>query len=272
MKLIHLTDTHITLEGEAIQGRDPHEHFAQAIAHINNHHADAEFAVITGDLTNWGEVEAYQRLKELLSALTMPQRLLIGNHDDRANFREVFKTVAHDDYGFIQYAEDTGIGRFLFLDTNEPGTHAGHYGPERIDWLTSELERAVGRPVYIFMHHPPMRVQSRPLDMIGLTDEALFRGALEGHRDHIRHIFFGHCHLPLAGSYLGIPFSSLRGTNHQSWVDFDEPELLTSASLPPAYGVVFIQQESVICHSIDFTYDGEIATATTHYDDWKKIA
>ena len=68
----------------------------------------------------------------------------------------------------------------------------------RIDWLTSELERAADRPIYIFMHHPPMRVHSRPLDMIGLMDEALFRGALEGHRDHIRHIFFGHCHLPLS--------------------------------------------------------------------------
>lgn len=272
MKLIHLTDIHITLKGEIIQGKDPYEHFAQAIAHINNHHADADLAVITGDLTNWGEIEAYRRLQDLLETLTVPERLLIGNHDDRANFCSVFDTVPVDDNGFIQYAEDTGIGRFLYLDTVEPGTHAGFYGPERVDWLSSELERAADRPVYIFMHHPPMRVHSRPLDMIGLKDEALFRGVIEGHRDHIRHIFFGHCHLSLAGSYLGIPFSSLRGTNHQSWVDFDEPELLTSADLTPAYGVVIIQQECVVCHSIDFTYDGEITTVTTHYDDWQKTA
>ena len=272
MKLIHLTDIHITVEGEKILGKDPNTHFAEAIAHINKHQADADLAIITGDLTNWGEIEAYQRLQALLETLKMPTRLLIGNHDDRNNFRDVFHTVPHDDNGFIQYAEDTSVGRFLYLDTNEPGTHAGHYGPERIGWLTSELDRAAGQPVYIFMHHPPMRVHSRPLDMIGLMDEALFRGVLEGHHDHIRHIFFGHCHLPLAGSYLGIPFSSLRGTNHQSWVDFDEPDLLTSADLTPAYGVVIAHNESVVCHSIDFTYDGDITTATTRYDDWKKSA
>lgn len=272
MKLIHLTDVHMTLPGETILGKDPHAHLTEAIAHINKNHADADLAVITGDLANWGEIAAYQRLEEILKTLSVPQRLLIGNHDDRKNFREVFRTTPHDDNGFIQYAEDTGSGRFLYLDTNEPGTHAGHYGPERIDWLESELDRAVDRPVYIFMHHPPMRVHSRPLDMIGLMDEALFRGVLEGHRDHIRHIFFGHCHLYLAGSYLGIPFSSLRGTNHQSWPDFEEPELLTSADLPPSYGLVFLQRDSVVCHTIDFTYDGEITTATTHYDDWKKTA
>ncbi len=272
MKLIHLTDVHMTLPGETIQGKDPHSHLKLAISHINRHHADADLAVITGDLANWGEIEAYHRLEVSLRGLTVPQRLLIGNHDDRVHFREVFKNALHDDHGFIQYAEDTGNGRFLFLDTNEPGTHAGRYGPERIDWLEHELERSADRPVYIFMHHPPMRVHIRPLDMIGLQDEAPFRGVLDRHKHHIRHIFFGHCHLPLAGSYLGIPFSSLRGTNHQGWPGFDQAELLTSADLPPAYGVVFINHESVIAHSVDFSYQGEIRTASTRYDDWKKTA
>ena len=272
MKLIHLTDTHMTLPGETILGRDPHAHIMKAIDHINIHHADADLCIITGDLANWGEVEAYRRLADTLSYLTVPQRLLIGNHDDRLNFREVFIETQHDDNGYIQYAEDTGIGRFLYLDTNQPGTHAGHYGTDRIEWLANELERAADRPVYIFMHHPPMRVHCHPLDMIGLLDEVPFRGLLEDHRDHVRHIFFGHCHLQLAGSYLGIPFSSLRSTNHQSWPDFRERELLTSADLTPAYGLIFIERDSVVVHSIDFTYEGEITTATTRYDDWKKTA
>ena len=54
-----------------------------AIADINKHHADAAFAVVSGDLTHWGEPQSYANFSEAMSALKMPYIAMVGNHDRR---------------------------------------------------------------------------------------------------------------------------------------------------------------------------------------------
>ena len=55
MKLIHLTDPHFVPPGQTLYGRDPSVALKRCLADINEHHADADLCVITGDLTHWGE-------------------------------------------------------------------------------------------------------------------------------------------------------------------------------------------------------------------------
>ena len=52
-KFIHITDTHLANPGLKLYGLDPRARLDAAIADINNHHVDAAFAVVTGDLTHW---------------------------------------------------------------------------------------------------------------------------------------------------------------------------------------------------------------------------
>ena len=47
------------------------------------HHSDAVLAVVTGDLTHWGEAEAYANFAEAMAALEMPYVAMVGNHDRR---------------------------------------------------------------------------------------------------------------------------------------------------------------------------------------------
>ena len=68
---------------------------------INDHHADAELCILTGDLTDAGEISAYEQLREHLSALSMPFHLMPGNHDDRDNLMKVFPEIPPDENGFI---------------------------------------------------------------------------------------------------------------------------------------------------------------------------
>jgi hypothetical protein len=49
MKLLHLSDIHLTAPGSTIGGRDPRVNFERALAHALNDHHDAELMVITGD-------------------------------------------------------------------------------------------------------------------------------------------------------------------------------------------------------------------------------
>ena len=127
MKIIHFTDTHFIPQGETLYGRDPAVALERCIEDINRHHADAVRCVITGDLTHWGETEAFDHLKRHLDQLKVPLRLLVGNHDSRDVFRQWFPDHPSDENGFIQSVEDLPAGRFIYLDTNEPGHHDGWY-------------------------------------------------------------------------------------------------------------------------------------------------
>lgn len=85
--------------------------------------------------------------------------------------------------------------------------------------------------------------------------DTLVHGRPEGRLDEVRlrwlHQRPGHAHRPIAGSWRGIPVSVLRGTNHQSALDFS-PDRIAVTHEPPAYAVIFIDRDSVIAHFHDF--------------------
>lgn len=254
---IHLTDLHVTPEGAPpLYGLDPGARLAEAVADMARRHgpgqpAPAAFAVATGDLTHHGEPAAYARLRAILAALPFPVHLLIGNHDDRAAFRAAFPGTAVDPAGFVQQAIETPNGRYLMLDTNEPGTDAGRLCPARLAWLADRLAEEDG-PVLLFLHHPPYRVGITGMDGIPLIDAAALWEVLAPHRARIRQLFHGHLHRPLSGSWHGIPCSSLRGTAHQVALDFSERPTVAGSHEPPAYALVRVSPESVVAHVHDF--------------------
>lgn len=252
MKLIHITDTHLAKPGRRLYGIDPSERLAACIADIERHHGDADLCVITGDLTHWGELEAYRELKARLAALTIPLQLLVGNHDEREAFLSVFPEVPVDPDGFVQSARDCEAGRLLFLDTIQPGTHSGWYCEARQAWLAAQLEGSADKPVFLFQHHPPFNIGLPALDAIGIRQKEAFKAIVAPHAGRIRHLFYGHVHRPVAGSWLGIPTTTLRGTNHQCWLDFEEQDLIPGSHEPPAYAVVLIDDERVVVHSHDY--------------------
>ena len=258
MKLIHLSDIHLTTPGNTIGGRDPCYNFERALAHVLADHSDAELMVITGDLSNCGDRTDYEWLRGRLADFPVPVRLCIGNHDDRAAFVSVFPAFSEPD-GFVQGFHDTAAGRCLFLDTCEPQTHAGRYCEPRQDWLEQRLAEHDG-PFLLFMHHNPMPTHISPIDQIRLLDDVRFRQIVARHREKIRHIFFGHCHLPLGGSVAGVPTTSLRGTNHASYPLFSETVMVNACDLPESYGVAFIAPDYVTVHMVEFGYQGTMET------------
>lgn len=269
MKFIHMTDIHLTVPGNTIAGRDPNANFERAIEDVCSVHGDAEALIITGDLSDWGDQDDYRRLKSRIDALPFPVQLCIGNHDDREQFLSVFPERADDD-GFVQGVFDLGTHTGICLDTKVPDTHAGELCNTRLAWLSGQLELA-NRPVFLFMHHNPVATGQGPIDSIMLRNPDLLGNLIAGHRDKIRHIFFGHCHLPLSGSFEGVPFSAPRGTNHAGIFNFAEPDLLSGSDLPQAYAVVFVRENSVMVDMIEYGYDGPVHVENSpDYGSWDR--
>lgn len=244
-----------------------------AIDNINENHADADICVITGDLAHTAEPEAYQALAGCLQRLSVPCQLIMGNHDDRAGLRSQFPELAIDSKGFIQSRLQTPAGGFYLLDSVQGGTHQGGYCKARRDWLRRELDAFPNQDAFLFMHHPPFKVGIEAMDNIGIRDEDTHAlGELLDSYDNIRHLFFGHLHRPMSGSWRGISFSTLRATNHQVWLNFRPGDIIAGSHEPAAYSVVLIDNDQLVVHTHDFLDDSpKFDLGSWKWEEWNKV-
>ena len=253
MKIIQITDTHLVPPGETLHTLDPSARLRKVLDHIRDHQSDADLLVFTGDIANDGAEAAYLSLKDMLTDVPLAVRFMLGNHDRRASFRKVFPEAEVDGTGFVQSFLNTrdGRDRLLFLDSLEEGEIGGRYCKKRLDWLLATLASDPDLPVTVFVHHPPIAHGMRHFDNIGFHDAQPFMDVLRSHKAGIRHIFFGHIHIPLSGvTRDGIGFSSGRGCNHQFVQEFNNPAPPWAAG-PLNYTVISINDEGVFVHGCD---------------------
>lgn len=247
LKFVHLSDFHLVPPGRELHGLRPDERLATCISHIAREHGDAAFCVVSGDLTHDGDALAYAEAGRVLSRLPMPVHLMIGNHDNRDAFRRAFPTAPCDRHGFVQQAIDTPAGRLILLDTHEPGRAEGRLCQRRLEWLDEAITASSG-PIFLFMHHPPFDVGFDRMDSIRLLDADALAVVMARARDSIRHLFVGHLHRNVAGSWRGWSFSGVRGTSHQIALDFTTQGFAPVSFEVSGYAVVRVESESVVVH------------------------
>lgn len=230
-------------------GLDPAARLSAVVQSINERHGDADLCVITGDLADDGDRTSYELLKAILAPLAMPCRLQLGNHDRRAPFRAVFLDTPVDDAGFVQSTIDVPeMGRLIFSDTLVEGGSQGHLCADRLSWLERSLAQASDVPALVFMHHPPLAMGIRHFEGMALEEPDPFFKLLRGHPAGVRHIFFGHVHLAVSGSWGGIPYSAHPGSCHHMILDLPNPDA-TFALARPNYAVVLIERDTITVHN-----------------------
>ena len=256
MKFIHLSDTHLKKEKIHLYGLDPYNRLETAINSINKNHKDADFVVITGDLTDKGHKEAYKNLDEILSKCDIEVIKMIGNHDIRENFLEIFPDNFQNE-GFIQGTKIVDNKAFIFLDTKIPKGHGGDMCEKRFSWFEKELEVNKDKEVYIFMHHPPFDIEIEYMDSIGFGSNERLKKLLSKY-SNVKHLFFGHVHRVISGIWGNIPYFGIKGTNHQVALKSDE-NLFMACEEKPAYGVVTIHNDNTLIHVHEFLTEESIS-------------
>lgn len=250
MKLIQFSDIHLTTEPEVIYGRDPNVNFPLGLKHCMQFHSDAAGFFISGDLTEHGEVENYEKLEKHLASLDMPVGLTLGNHDVRENFAKVFPDRI-DDCGFAQAVVPLPKGAAIMIDTLTTGSHYGSLCEKRARWLENALKQNKG-PLFLFMHHHPLPTHLPRMDTHMFRDGKRFAEVLTPHKQKIAHIFFGHIHIPMAGSFCGIPASSTRGPNQNGWPNHADGKVDRGSDVLQAYTVIFADDPSITVQMVEF--------------------
>ncbi len=212
-----------------------------------------DFLIATGDLTEFGDVDSYRRLKNAFAQLDFPVWPMVGNHDIRANFARHFPDVPQHD-GFVQYEFDAGPLRVLMLDTLEGGRHGGAFCAVRAVWLAARLDEDMARPTVVVMHHPPVEVGIEWMNTHPEEDWVQrFRTCVAG-RTNIVAIICGHLHRPITTQWEGTTIAICPAASPQVALDMSpiDPERPDNRPMiiadPPAYALHWWNGSELITH------------------------
>lgn len=199
-----MSDTHITPPPQGrYGGEDAAQNFRRVIAAARGLDIEPEFFVISGDLTERGEVESYEKLFALVLEVEeegFPVLPALGNHDNRENFYNVFLGEACREDDRYCYSSDLGGLRVIVLDSLVRGQGYGELGREQLKWLSEELSRpepALGS--VIVLHHPPIQTGATWVDGFNLVDREELYDVLSGHP--VLGLLSGHTHYPSLGRF-----------------------------------------------------------------------
>ncbi len=208
MIIAQMTDIHIGFEPEARPEELNRQRFRAVLDRIQKQPNPVDLLLLTGDITDRGDRESFEKTAELLRALDMPVKALVGNHDTREELLNAFPETETTDDGFVQSAWVQDGLLVILLDTLETGRHGGAFCEKRAAWFAAALADNPDVPAVIFMHHPPVISGIEWMDP-DPADKWLARlaAALKGHEDRIEAIHCGHLHRQLVARFCGIPVS-----------------------------------------------------------------
>ncbi len=142
MKIAHISDTHIT-SGEAYKG------YAYDLIANEINTLDYDIVVHTGDVTNEGLKEEYERASYELKKIQKPLIVVPGNHDARNVGYELFEKYIGPLNGV--YEKDDLV--IIWVDSTIPDLSDGRIGGYKFQWLKEKLEEYSHKKFKIVASH-----------------------------------------------------------------------------------------------------------------------
>ena len=265
MKLIWLTDIHIRSQGKTNFGYDPICRLETAIRYIEKHHLDADYCVLTGDLAQDADAASYKIIDRLMSQLPFPYLSIPGNHDNREVMRQQITLPNNTCTDFIQYSITKNNCRLIMLDTLIDGDGEGFLCERRLDWLKTELAGDQITTTYVFCHHHPNNLNFQILDEIRLVNGEVLLEVLSK-ANNVKHLFFGHVHQSVSGSFGNLGFTALQSSAFSSPLPYPKWswDTFAPAKEPPQLGIIHMSPENVIVHFHQFCEAKDCQKQTDH--------
>jgi 3',5'-cyclic-AMP phosphodiesterase len=195
-RFLHLSDLHLS----PVNAPQKAALMARIAASVDRLPVPPAFAILSGDLTDRGDVESYELLEQMLADFPVPVHLALGNHDSRRGFHAVF---GRGD-GAYCHATVAGDLHLVTLDTSVPARVHGELDAAQLDWLRGELERHPDLPKLIVLHHPPrLDPAALPWSTLDAASTSALGRVLAGHR--VAGLLAGHVHMNRIVIWQGAP-------------------------------------------------------------------
>ncbi|NJI58725.1 phosphodiesterase [Microbacterium oxydans] len=212
--LIHVSDPHFLAEGARLGGRyDVEANFARTLDAIKAVHPHPSAIVVTGDLADLGEPDAYRRLRNAVEPvadeLDAPIIWVAGNHDERPALRAGLLDAEPTEDPVTGIWDLDGL-RLIALDTSVPGWHHGDVDQGQLSWLADALADPAPHGTLLAMHHPPLPSHLPLFDILELRHQDELAEVIRG--TDVRGILAGHLHYSSQGTFAGVPVSVASAT------------------------------------------------------------
>ncbi|WP_022886460.1 phosphodiesterase [Glaciibacter superstes] len=222
--IVHISDTHYLSEGRALYDRvDTDRTLQRALAQLELTGLQPSAIVLTGDITDRGEPDAYRRVRDQVEIAA--DRLgatvvwVMGNHDERSAFRtELLREAGTAEP--VDRVFDIGGLRIIALDTSVPGFHHGDVSEQQRAWLADVLSSPAELGSILALHHPPVPTPLHLMNILELREQDSLAEVVAG--SDIRAILGGHLHYATTGMFAGIPVSVAAATCYT--MDLSAPE------------------------------------------------
>ena len=182
MEIVQLSDIHV-----GSQFRE--DVFETVIKEVNSLQPDS--VIITGDLTNEGLKEQYEKCKALISKINVDNIIAIsGNHDYRntgyLHFKKYFP------FQTINELSDDVI--LVTLGTARPDRDDGEVGYRQTLWLERTMKKFQDKTTILAMHHHLIGIPDTGADKLTIIDAGdVLRATLDSDVDLV---LCGHKHRP----------------------------------------------------------------------------
>lgn len=248
--IAHISDTHYLGGRRPLYGKvDTDRTLAMALEQLERSGTNPSAIVITGDLADLGEPDAYHRVKAEIEpvAARMGSTIIwvMGNHDERAPFAAILLGEEETDSPQDRVYDIDGL-RIIALDSTVPGYHHGEFSAAQLSWLEGVLAVPAAHGTLLALHHPPMPTPVEIMAIIELQDQPAFAEVIRG--TDVRGILAGHLHYSTFGSFAGIPVSVASATCYT--IDSSaEPDTLLGVNGGQSINLVNVYPDSVV-HAI----------------------
>jgi len=190
VRVIQISDTHLfaSADGE-FDGVNTLASLRATLAKIKTSSDGHDFVVVSGDLVHEETDASYELLRSVLYSIDGTVCCIPGNHDDPALMQKHLR----DRNLYLPRLLLRAAWQFVFINTHVDGTHGGHVPTEELQFLEQRLADAPGRFTGVFLHHPPVSIDSPWMDTMGLDNgEDLL--VLADRYAALRCIAWGHIH------------------------------------------------------------------------------
>ena len=212
--IIHLSDPHFVAGGARHSGgADSDGNLAHTLDTIRRVDQHPSAIVVTGDLTDFGEPDAYRRIRATIepvaAELGCPIVWVAGNHDERPALRaELLEQPASEEP--VTGVWDLDGLRLIALDSSVPGWHHGDIDAAQRDWLAGGLAEPAPHGTLLALHHPPLPAHVPLFDILELQHQDELADVIRG--TDVRGILAGHLHYSCSGTFAGVPVSVASST------------------------------------------------------------
>ena len=226
--IAQVSDTHLLAGGAPLGGvADTVGSLERTTAQLSRLGDRLDAIVVTGDVTDLGEPDAYRLVSDALAPLAADAGAelvwVMGNHDERAAFRTELLDERPSDEPVHGVADVAGL-RIVALDTSVPGYHHGALDKTSLAWLERVLAEPAAAGTILAMHHAPIATPLSLMDVLELQGQDELAEVLSG--TDVRLILGGHLHYATNGMFAGIPVSVAGATAYTMDLSARPGELL----------------------------------------------